>query len=1189
MSQASIFLKFSAILDSGASLHVFNDLSRFSNFRKAVCGDYLLAGASEVPILGYGHVHLRITKENGAKGILRLKDVAFCPDFVTNIVSFRLLRAKGIHWNTISNTLFRESDSSLVCTLKEIMGQQVIEDNSEQLTASALAINRIRRQRKATSRQPRPASKGDGALWHARMGHPGPMSLHKLGANSLGVILRGPSTTECEFCSQAKIRRQISRRPPDRKVTKPCQEIHIDWTDLETAYEGFVRIMFITDRYSGMVFPYFMSTHGEEKENLRVLKDFVNWMNKRFSLKAQVIRSDNELGRKKTLRWLRSQGIEFEPSAPRTQDQNGVAERSGGVIMEKSRAMRISANLPHDLWKEVVNCAVYLHNRSPRELQAWKTPYEVFFSYIEANQGTQGIQKKPQLAHLKAYGCRTYAMTEDAQLKRNKKRKLDPRAYIGYLVGYDSTNIFRIWIPHKGQVISTRDVLFDEKTFFDGKLEAPRQMIAEMDSLVARVRLPEAEATNERILEEDEEVLESLHDPENEESDESVVGFDEKEDYELARALQEALLTPPPSEVDPDAAFHVQLPVGLTAQAQEQSLCEACSQGVAEDERFEDFIDIKISSAFHGAFVAGRKLKKIHKRNLPPAPKTIRDLKGHPYEKEFRQAQLDHLDSHRQMQSFYEVDKKHAKGQRVIHSMWVFIYKTDKHGFLQKCKARLVICGNQQAPGDLPTRATTLASMAFRALMAIVAKFDLEAIQMDAVNAFVNCHLDEVVYMKQPPGFETGKVLRLRKALYGLRRSPLLWQKALTSTFRELGYKEVPQEPCVMINKGMIVFFFVDDIVVCYRKKDEAKAKATVAGLEAKYKMSILGSLKWFLGVHILRDRAKKTLWLSQEAYVDKLANQFEVDLTGRLPDTPMTTEELLPSEETASKASIHLYQRKTGSILFAAITTRPDVAFAASRLARFNNNPGEEHHKAADRAIQYLYATKGKALRYDSDDEGARSFICASDASFADNTMDRKSSQGYIMLLFGGPIAWKANKQNTVTTSSTEAELLALSQTAKEAIFVSRLLKALMLELDKPLVIECDNTQTLRLVTEESMKLATKLRHVDIHNHWLRQEHAEKRVLFQWTATKNMMADGLTKALPRQRHEEFIRLIRLDDITERLQQEKKMEDLRDRIIEARAGRSKETVLLVHTGMKRREIAGLGLKNSWTDFEVKTP
>lgn len=88
---------------------------------------------------------------------------------------------------------------------------------------------------------------------------------------------------------------------------------------------------------------------------------------------------------------------------------------------------------------------------------------------------------------------------------------------------------------------------------------------------------------------------------------------------------------------------------------------------------------------------------------------------------------------------------------------------------------------------------------------------------------------------------------------------------------------------------------------------------------------------------------------------------------------------------------------------------------------------------------------------------------------------------------MFGGPIAWKANKQDTVTTSSTEAELLALSQTAKEAIFVSRLLKAIMLRLDEPLVVEYDNLMTLRLVTEESLKLVTKLRHMDIHSHWLR------------------------------------------------------------------------------------------------------
>ena len=105
--------------------------------------------------------------------------------------------------------------------------------------------------------------------------------------------------------------------------------------------------------------------------------------------------------------------------------------------------------------------------------------------------------------------------------------------------------------------------------------------------------------------------------------------------------------------------------------------------------------------------------------------------------------------------------------------------------FLVKCKARLVVCGNQQEKGDLPTRATTLASMSLRALIAIAAKFDLELEQMDAINAFVHCDLDEVVYMRMPPSFEKyGKILRLRKALYGLRRSPLLWQKDLTYTLQ---------------------------------------------------------------------------------------------------------------------------------------------------------------------------------------------------------------------------------------------------------------------------------------------------------------------------------------------------------------------------------------------------------------------
>jgi len=223
--------------------------------------------------------------------------------------------------------------------------------------------------------------------------------------------------------------------------------VHIDWTDLETEYRGFLRVMFITCRWTGMVFPYFMSTHGTEQENLRVVKDFVQWCHRRYNLRVKVIRSDNELNRGRTKAWIRDQGISFEASAPNTHDQNGRAERSGGVIMEKARAMRISAKLPHDMWMESVNAAVYLYNRTPRHASRWETPYKRFYTFLDQHEQASGPSdgpRKPHLAHLRAYGCRTYALTEKAQNKKGRKFKLDPRAYIRYLVGYDSTNIFRV-------------------------------------------------------------------------------------------------------------------------------------------------------------------------------------------------------------------------------------------------------------------------------------------------------------------------------------------------------------------------------------------------------------------------------------------------------------------------------------------------------------------------------------------------------------------------------------------------------------------------------------------------------------------------------------------------------------------------------------------------------------------------
>ena len=167
---------------------------------------------------------------------------------------------------------------------------------------------------------------------------------------------------------------------------------------------------------------------------------------------------------------------------------------------------------------------------------------------------------------------------------------------------------------------------------------------------------------------------------------------------------------------------------------------------------------------------------------------------------------------------------------------------------------------------------------------------------------------------------------------------------------------------------------------------------------------------------------------------------------------------------------------------------TRPDVSCAIQKLAEFLVNPSPLHRAAADRTIAYLYGTRRRAIqyRYTLDEQY---FQCSSDASYGDDVATRKSTEGYLFFLFGGPIDWRCTKQKTVTKSTTEAELLALSHTASELYWWQRLFQQMALNLNQDYLIHCDNLQTVRLMLQDSPKLITKLRHVDIHNHWLRQE----------------------------------------------------------------------------------------------------
>jgi hypothetical protein len=132
-----------------------------------------------------------------------------------------------------------------------------------------------------------------------------------------------------------------------------------------------------------------------------------------------------------------------------------------------------------------------------------------------------------------------------------------------------------------------------------------------------------------------------------------------------------------------------------------------------------------------------------------------------------------------------------------------------------------------------------------RVLLATVAKFDLETLQLDALNAFVYADIDEMVYIWMPPGYgKPNKVVQLNKALYSLRRSPILWQTKFTGVLRKMGFTEVPHEPCVIKRGRIICFFYVDDIVFTFRKKDAEHVTGTVTEMRKHFKLNVLGELK---------------------------------------------------------------------------------------------------------------------------------------------------------------------------------------------------------------------------------------------------------------------------------------------------------------------------------------------------------
>jgi hypothetical protein len=256
--------------------------------------------------------------------------------------------------------------------------------------------------------------------------------------------------------------------------------------------------MLVTDRWSGYYWDYYLPNR-KAKTILAARKHLFGMLKRQYRIESKVVEVDNELTTQKPD--VRNY-LEFMKVEPYTQGQNGGAERSGGVLKDEIRTMAIAANLPDELWPEISRAAVYLHNRKPKYTYNWKSPYDRFHTHLAYRDGVVVEDRKPQQAHLKVYGCKAFVMITDAMKKAKRVQRLKPKAWIGYLVGYDSTNIYRIWNPQLNKVFRTREVTFNEDSIFDGKKEDQQIENDQLQTIISSIEEPGSEeisTTNQQI------------------------------------------------------------------------------------------------------------------------------------------------------------------------------------------------------------------------------------------------------------------------------------------------------------------------------------------------------------------------------------------------------------------------------------------------------------------------------------------------------------------------------------------------------------------------------------------------------------------------------------------------------------------------------------------------------------------
>ncbi|CAI7903250.1 unnamed protein product [Closterium sp. NIES-53] len=778
---------------------------------------------------------------------------------------------------------------------------------------------------------------------------------------------------------------------------------------------------------------------------------------------------------------------EWMPRAQRESGykQNGVAERFNRTLQEGARSLLGRAGLPDPFWVTALRQVALVKNRVLANVgdKQWD-PY------------TKWYGSTPAVNMLRAYGCMVVF-----HVPKEKRGKLEASGRWGVHLGLAKDHKgWLIWDLTRQQLTVSSDVKFLESLYYKEWKQQQQKLpttplIIEADEVQRPSRQVQVTVSEEEISG----GTENGGEPEVEEQQQQQQQQQQDAPQGAARPADR-----PRRDVRP--------PNRLTY----PSICKpkVVRAGSVAAQCDEDEI-----AHYYWAAV--------------PEPKTLAEALSGPDAEKWKQSVKEEYDSLVENETWELCEL--PPGKKAISSKLIFRHKYGPDGELTRYKSRLVAKGFQQTKGKdfdeifAPVgRETTL-----RVMLGMAANRGWKIKQIDITTAFLNGIILEELYMLQPEGLDdgSGRVCRLKKAIYGLKQAPRAWYHKLEETLLAGGFKKSECDHSLFLlqekEQFLMLLVFVDDILLFF--ESAAMMERVEEMLEMQFKCSKMGDVKYYLGMHVERDLDKGVLRLHQRKYCEGLAEKYGLQDGGK-PATPLPsgfTVEPCADEEVVGESDRKLFHSMVGALNYAANHTRPDIAFATSRLASVVSRPSHEQLEAAKRLVRYVSATASVGLEYSAVrqrlqrgaadlSKGEMLLTCYTDASFNSVKADDPSIGGYVCLFGGGAVSWRSKKQNEVGLSSCETEYMALHHGVKEVVWLRRLLEEIGVCQKEPTVILCDNESAVKLAKNACLHGLTK--HIRPKWHWVRRL-LDKEVQLEIVKTHQQAADILTKRLAENEH----------------------------------------------------------------------